>query len=64
MSSMTTTEQPPHDLSERAARHLWMHFTRLAGFTDHEVPVIVRGEGCYVYDQHGKPILRGKSGQR
>ena len=50
---MTTTEQPPHDLSERAARHLWMHFTRLAGFTDHEVPVIVRGEGCYVYDQHG-----------
>ena len=59
---MTTTEQPPHDLSERAARHLWMHFTRLAGFTDHEVPVIVRGEGCYVYDQHGKRYLDGLSG--
>ena len=59
---MTTTEQPPHDLSERAARHLWMHFTRLAGFTGHEVPVIVRGEGCYVYDQHGKRYLDGLSG--
>jgi len=39
-----------------------MHFTRLAGFTEHEVPVISRGEGCYVYDQHGKRYLDGLSG--
>jgi len=50
------------DLSERAARHLWMHFTRLPGFDADEVPVITRGEGCYVYDQHGKRYLDGLSG--
>ena len=50
------------DLSQRAERHLWMHFTRLAGFQDHEVPVIVRGEGCHVYDQHGKRYLDALSG--
>lgn len=50
------------DLSRRAERHLWMHFTRLAGFADHEVPVIVRGEGCHVWDQHGTRYLDGLSG--
>ena len=50
------------DLSQRAERHLWMHFTRLTGFQDHEVPVIVRGEGCHVYDQHGKRYLDALSG--
>ena len=49
-------------LSEQAQRHLWMHFTRLGSFADHEVPVITRGEGCYVYDQHGKRYLDGLSG--
>ncbi|HEY4610867.1 MAG TPA: aminotransferase class III-fold pyridoxal phosphate-dependent enzyme, partial [Ilumatobacteraceae bacterium] len=50
------------DLSELARRHLWMHFTRLGAYTDHEVPVIARGEGCYVWDQHGKRYLDGLSG--
>ena len=27
----------------------------------HSVPVIVRGEGCYVYDEHGKRYLDGLS---
>ena len=26
-----------------------------------EVPIIVRGEGCYVYDEHGKRYLDGLS---
>lgn len=50
------------DLSERARRHLWMHFTRLGAFNDVELPVIVRGEGCFVWDQHGKRYLDGLSG--
>ncbi len=29
---------------------------------DHEIPIIVRGEGCYVYDEHGKRYLDGLSG--
>ena len=45
-------------LSDDAQRHLWMHFTRLGA----DVPIIARGEGCYVYDQHGKRYLDGLSG--
>lgn len=49
-------------LSDVAKRHLWMHFTRLGSLGDHEVPVITRGEGCYVYDEHGKRYLDALSG--
>src|SRR5437763_13914511 len=48
-------------LQELARRHLWMHFTRLSTYAEQEVPVIVRGEGCYVYDEHGKRYLDGLS---
>src|ERR1700683_5193883 len=50
------------DLSERARRHLWMHFSRMGSYEAHEVPVIVRGEGAYVWDQHGKRYLDGLAG--
>src|ERR1700737_3087094 len=46
---------------EQAKRHLWMHFTRMGTYEASEVPVIVRGEGCYVYDEHGKRYLDGLS---
>ncbi|HVX19989.1 MAG TPA: aspartate aminotransferase family protein [Acidimicrobiales bacterium] len=50
-------------LSERAQRNLWMHFTRLGAYgPHHEVPVMVRGEGAYVWDQSGKRYLDGLSG--
>jgi adenosylmethionine-8-amino-7-oxononanoate aminotransferase len=49
-------------LSELAKRHLWMHFTRLGAYTDSEVPIITRGEGCYVWDLHGNRYLDGLSG--
>jgi adenosylmethionine-8-amino-7-oxononanoate aminotransferase len=49
-------------LQELARKHLWMHFTRMGAFdAEHEIPVIVRGEGCYVYDQHGRRYLDGLS---
>jgi adenosylmethionine-8-amino-7-oxononanoate aminotransferase len=48
-------------LQELARRHLWMHFTRLSAYEDHEVPIIVRGEGCYVWDEHGSRYLDGLS---
>jgi adenosylmethionine-8-amino-7-oxononanoate aminotransferase len=48
-------------LQELAKRHLWMHFTRMGAYADHDVPVIVRGEGCYVYDDSGKRYLDGLS---
>ncbi len=49
-------------LSDDAQRHLWMHFTRLGAFADTPVPVIARGEGCYVTDIEGKRYLDGLSG--
>jgi adenosylmethionine-8-amino-7-oxononanoate aminotransferase len=51
----------PGDLQRLAKRHLWMHFTRMGSYADAEVPVIVRGDGCYVYDEHGKRYLDGLS---
>jgi adenosylmethionine-8-amino-7-oxononanoate aminotransferase len=55
---MPTTES---SLQELAKRHLWMHFTRMGAYEQHDVPIIVRGEGCYVYDEHGKRYLDGLS---
>jgi adenosylmethionine-8-amino-7-oxononanoate aminotransferase len=48
-------------LQEQARRHLWMHFTRMGSYVDHEVPIIARGDGCYVWDEHGKRYLDGLS---
>jgi adenosylmethionine-8-amino-7-oxononanoate aminotransferase len=50
------------ELQRNAKRHLWMHFTRMGSYAEGaDVPVIVRGEGCYVYDEHGKRYLDGLS---
>jgi adenosylmethionine-8-amino-7-oxononanoate aminotransferase len=50
------------DLQEAAKRHLWMHFTRMSTYNDHDIPMIERGEGPYVWDSHGKRYLDGLSG--
>ena len=52
----------PDRLQQLARRNLWLHFTRMGSFDEHHaVPVIARGEGCYVYDEHGKRYLDGLS---
>jgi len=49
-------------LQEQARRHLWMHFSRLGAYDDaHEIPIIVRGEGCHVFDEHGNRYFDGLS---
>jgi adenosylmethionine-8-amino-7-oxononanoate aminotransferase len=58
----TSTNTTTAELSEAARRHLWMHFTRLGAFDHGEVPIIDRGDGCYVYDRHGRRYLDGLSG--
>ncbi|HEX5583048.1 aspartate aminotransferase family protein [Gaiella sp.] len=50
------------NLQQLAKDHLWMHFTRLGGFRDAEVPIIVRGEGCYLEDANGKRYLDALAG--
>jgi adenosylmethionine-8-amino-7-oxononanoate aminotransferase len=52
----------PVALQEAAKRNLWLHFTRHSGYADHDIPMIVRGDGPYVYDQHGKRYLDGLAG--
>ncbi|MEA2448582.1 MAG: hypothetical protein QOG63_514 [Thermoleophilaceae bacterium] len=49
------------ELQKLARRHLWMHFTRMGAYEDHEMPIIVKGDGCYVYDEHGRRFLDGLS---
>ena len=48
-----TQDSTGSSLQEMAKRHLWMHFTRMSAYSDHDVPIIVRGDGCYVYDENG-----------
>ena len=50
------------ELQAAARRHLWGHFTRLGQYVDHELPIITRGEGCYVWDQHGTRRLDALAG--
>src|SRR6059058_1887403 len=52
----------PAELQQAARDHLWLHFTRMSGYRDAEVPVIVRGEGCYLEDANGKRYLDALAG--
>lgn len=48
------------DLSDKARRHLWGHFSRHGkGITP---PIMTRGEGVHVYDAQGKQYIDGLSG--
>jgi adenosylmethionine-8-amino-7-oxononanoate aminotransferase len=50
------------DLQQAARDHLWMHFTRMAAYETSEVPIIVRGDGCYLEDSNGKRYLDALAG--
>jgi adenosylmethionine-8-amino-7-oxononanoate aminotransferase len=50
------------DLQRAARDHLWLHFTRMAGYAESDVPIIVRGDGCYLEDVHGKRYLDALAG--
>ena len=60
-----TTVSPglsPAELQQAAREHLWLHFTRMGGYRQVEVPVIVRGEGCHLEDINGKRYLDALAG--
>jgi adenosylmethionine-8-amino-7-oxononanoate aminotransferase len=50
------------DLQQLARDHLWMHFTRMGGYRTSDVPIIVRGEGCYLEDLNGQRYLDALAG--
>jgi len=59
---MTSSLDAIQNAQEAAKRNLWLHFTRMSSYAENEVPVIVRGSGAYVFDQHGRRYLDGLSG--
>ena len=66
---MATTVRKPsskarstNELQELARKHLWLHFTRMGGYLEEDVPIIVRGDGCYLEDINGKRFLDGLAG--
>jgi adenosylmethionine-8-amino-7-oxononanoate aminotransferase len=61
LETATPASRQKSELQELARKHLWMHFTRMGAYEDHELPVIVKGDGCYVWDEHGKRYLDGLS---
>jgi adenosylmethionine-8-amino-7-oxononanoate aminotransferase len=61
LETATPERTQKSELQELARQHLWMHFTRMGAYADHELPVIVKGDGCYVWDEHGKRYLDGLS---
>jgi adenosylmethionine-8-amino-7-oxononanoate aminotransferase len=42
-------------LQRAARRHLWRHFAPIGG--DGDVPILVRGEGCELWDEDGRRYL-------
>jgi adenosylmethionine-8-amino-7-oxononanoate aminotransferase len=54
--------QSVDELQANARRHLWMHFSQLGQYATREIPLIMRGEGCYVWDQHDHKLLDALSG--
>jgi adenosylmethionine-8-amino-7-oxononanoate aminotransferase len=58
---MSTTQgaTSADELRRLANDHLWLHFTKMGGG---EAPIIVRGDGCYLEDVHGKRYLDALAG--
>src|SRR3954470_849840 len=52
------------DLQELARKHLWLHFARMGAYASGQadIPVFVRGEGPYLFDERGRRYLDGLSG--
>ncbi|MEI4273668.1 aspartate aminotransferase family protein [Klenkia sp. LSe6-5] len=62
---MTTTEQPvtePGHYGPADVDNLWLHFSRMGGYAQQAPPVIVKGEGCYIWDDRGRRYLDGLAG--
>jgi adenosylmethionine-8-amino-7-oxononanoate aminotransferase len=59
VTTYATSTHGLDDLQRLAADHLWLHFTRMGG---HQPPIIVRGDGCYLEDAHGKRYLDALAG--
>jgi adenosylmethionine-8-amino-7-oxononanoate aminotransferase len=62
MIAAAGTGLSPHELERAAQEHLWLHFTRMGGLSDDGLPIIVRGDGCYLEDTRGRRYLDALAG--
>jgi adenosylmethionine-8-amino-7-oxononanoate aminotransferase len=63
VSPQYVSEPGSDSIAAKARDHLWMHFTRHSTYEDGgHVPVIVRGEGAYIWDDQGNKYLDGLAG--
>jgi adenosylmethionine-8-amino-7-oxononanoate aminotransferase len=60
--SASETALSASELQQKARDHLWLHFTRMGGYQSADVPIIVRGDGCYLEDANGKRYLDALAG--
>jgi adenosylmethionine-8-amino-7-oxononanoate aminotransferase len=60
---MSYSDEDFTQLQKAGKRHLWMHFSRHGSYDDaHDIPIIVKGDGMYLYDAKGKRYLDGLAG--
>ena len=50
------------ELRKAAEAHLWLHFTRMSAARGESLPIITRGEGCYLEDIEGRRYLDALAG--
>ena len=60
--STSVTSLSPAELQKAAREHLWLHFTRMSTYAGEDIPIIVRGDGCYLEDINGKRYLDALAG--
>ena len=56
-----TVNSSTQDYRDRAARHLWRHFANLGQAATSPINIMVRGEGCHLFDSEGNRYLDGVS---
>ena len=49
------------DLQTRAKQHLMLHFSDMT-LEPEDIPVLVRGDGCHIFDDQGNRYIDGLSG--
>lgn len=64
ISPQFVTEPGDDRMASTAERHLWMHFTRHSTYETGQghVPIIVKGDGPYIWDDRGRRYIDGLSG--
>ena len=62
---MTTSEQSvtePGRYGPADVDNLWLHFSRMGAYGEQAPPVIVKGDGAYIWDDRGRKYLDGLAG--